>query len=124
MTLTAVVHTASFLRGTSLILFNAVLAASSKFFKEQMQAALLAQAKSLISRAIDRGVCETAIVQAILILVYWKEPSDKSAWIKIGVALRMAHQMRWHEPRKEALPMEEFAARRVLVSTAAAFPTK
>lgn len=81
------------------------------------------RSRAMLSRAIDTGRCETGIIQAILVMVYWKEPTDKSAWIKIGVAIRMAYQRGWHVQRREELPDDELAARQILVRRSIALGT-
>lgn len=50
----------------------------------------------LLSRATGAGECEISIVKAILVLVFWKDPTDKSAWIKIGTAIRLGYQLGLH----------------------------
>ena len=37
-----------------------------------------------------------SIIKAILVLVFWKNPTDKSAWIKIGTAIRLGYQIGLH----------------------------
>lgn len=37
-----------------------------------------------------------AIIKSLLILVFWKDPVDKSAWIKIGTAIRLGYQLGLH----------------------------
>lgn len=119
LSLTAV-HTIDHLR-TSSALFTTVLVAASKFVVSQTQhTTLLAHAESLINRATNAGECSTALVQSLLILVYYKGPTDRTAWLKIGIAIRLAYQMRWHDadPANRQLPADEHEARLVLVSIA------
>lgn len=70
----------------------------------------------MLSEAIDNGRCQIGVVQAILIMVYWKEPSDQSAWIKIRVAVAMGYQLGYHIPRAADLPTDAKRARSILVS--------
>lgn len=74
-----------------------MLAAAAKYFHKPLYLRLLAHAQKLLSSAIEQGQCDTGVIQAILILVYWKEPTDQSAWIKIGMAVRLGYQLGWHE---------------------------
>lgn len=108
-------HTLQYLRSTSTVLFCAVLAAASKMSRADLHAQLLSHAQTLLDRAITAGAANVGVVQAIMILVYWKKPADTSAWRKIGTALRIGYQLYWHIPRKQPLPEDEMAARRILV---------
>jgi hypothetical protein len=58
------------------------------------------------------------MVQSLLIAVFWKEVTDVSAWRKVGMAIRMGFQLRWHVKRTSELPKDEMAARVVIVSYA------
>lgn len=52
----------------------------------------------LLSRAINLGTCDIGIVKAIIIMVFWKDPTDKSAYVKIGIAIRLGFQLGLHLP--------------------------
>lgn len=43
-----------------------------------------------------------------------QEVEDGSAWLKIGIAIRLAYQLRLHNRRKGPLPADELEARMVL----------
>ncbi len=90
-------HTCGYLRERSSLVFSAVLAAAAKYFHKPLYPRLLSHAQKLLSNAIEQGVCSTGVVQALLILVYWKEPTDQSGWVRIGIAIRLAYQLGWHE---------------------------
>lgn len=109
------------MRDGSSLLFSAVLAASAQFFHKETYPRLLAHAQKLVSAAVEQGNCNIGLVQALLILVYWKQPTDQSAWIKIGMAVRLGYQLGWHLraakiPSPE-LPTGELEQREQLVST-------
>ncbi|KAL1410568.1 hypothetical protein Q8F55_004581 [Vanrija albida] len=112
------VHTYEYMRQRSTILLSAVLAASAKFFKRDVYPALLTHANTVASRAILSADESKALVQALLIQVYWKDPTDTSAWRKIGWAIRMGYQFHWHLPRKRPLPEDRQLALEILVSCA------
>jgi len=63
------------------------------------------------------GQGSVGIVQAILINVYTKEPSDGSAFVKIGVAVRMGYQLGWNQPRTQAIAIDDPDRRLILVRT-------
>jgi hypothetical protein len=112
------VHSMRYLRRSSTVLFSSVLAAASRFFRKDLHRRLLSHAQTVLDRALTSGASDIGIVQSLMILTYWKNPADTSAWRKIGMALRMGYQSLWHVPRRDALPEDEAAARQVLVSTA------
>lgn len=66
--------------------------------------------------------CDVFLVQSILVDVYWKDVKDLSAWRKIGSAIRMGYQMRWHKIRTSPLPRDRYEARLVLVRDFASGP--
>lgn len=115
-------HTLEYLRHSSSILFTAVLAVTSKFFRRELHEPLLAHAHSILNRAINKASCSTGIVQALMILVYWKAPSDRSGWLKIGMAARMGYQLGWHVIAHRVLPIDDQAARRLLVGAVNSIP--
>lgn len=59
-----------------------------------------------------------------MISVFWKAPTDTSAWVKLGLAIRLAYQLRLHQPRKrDPLPPDMAESRKVVVSVGVC-PTK
>ncbi|WVF68288.1 hypothetical protein IAT40_003053 [Kwoniella sp. CBS 6097] len=112
--LDAKLHTVQYLRSTSTVLFSTVLAMAARFGRSDLHSLLLSHAQTLLDRAITSGLSEVGVVQAIMILTYWKNPADTSAWRKIGIALRIGYQLYWHVPRTEPLPQDELAARKIL----------
>ncbi|GAA5934128.1 uncharacterized protein JCM15063_000562 [Sporobolomyces koalae] len=109
-------HTVSYVRQTSTVLFTSLLAVSAKFFRPDLYPTLLAHAKALTGQAMADGTASVAIVQSLFLLVYWKEPFDQNAWLKVGYAIRLAYQLHLHKERK--LPLadfkDEFEARLVM----------
>lgn len=105
------VHTLEYMRQTSPALFTAVLAASAKFFRQDLYKSLLSYAQQLVARGMADTVVEIGFVQAMLVLVYWKEPTDSSGWLRIGYAVRLGQQLRLHMPPPREWPTEEGAAR-------------
>nr|XP_018267465.1 uncharacterized protein I303_01452 [Kwoniella dejecticola CBS 10117]OBR89623.1 hypothetical protein I303_01452 [Kwoniella dejecticola CBS 10117] len=93
-----------------------VLAAACKFFRKDLYPRLIEHAQTLISREIDSGRCDVGIIQSLLILVCWKETTDRSAWVRIGVAIRLGYQHGWYKPSKRTLPSDVREARQLLVS--------
>jgi hypothetical protein len=110
------VHTFEYTRATSPPLTTAVLAAASTFTRRDLHPQLLNHIQTILNRAMSNGACDIGIVQSIIISVYWKAPTDRTAWMKIGWAVRMGYQMRWHHPWRTQLPADERELRMALVS--------
>ena len=108
-------HTVQYLSNTSSVLASGIMAVSARFVRPDIYSHLFSHFQTLLNRAIQDDVCDTSLVQSLLVAVYWKEVTDLSVWRKIGIALRMAYQMRWHVMRKGPLPQDERRARIVVV---------
>ncbi|GAA5894054.1 hypothetical protein JCM8208_002334 [Rhodotorula glutinis] len=108
-------HTADYVRSTSTVLFTAILTASAKFFRPDLYPQLLASAQQLVTRAMGGdGDPEIGLLQSLLILTYWKEPFDTSAWLRVGYAIRLGYQLGLHHKRRQPLPENEHEARVML----------
>ncbi|GAA5945842.1 hypothetical protein JCM3775_001903 [Rhodotorula graminis] len=108
-------HTADYVRTTSTVLFTAILTASAKFFRPDLYPQLLASAQQLVTRAMGGdGDPEIGLLQSLLILTYWKEPFDTSAWLRVGYAIRLGYQLGLHHKRRHPLPENEHEARVML----------
>lgn len=92
-----------YVRGTSAVLFSAILAAAAKFYRKDLYAVLLAHTQQLLNRALAESFYDISLVQAIGILVYWRETTDKSAFVKIGMAIRICYQLGLHFSQDSAL---------------------
>ncbi|PKK52099.1 hypothetical protein CI102_1968 [Trichoderma harzianum] len=90
-------HTFLYVRQKSSFLFTAVLAMSAKTFNPVMYNALYDHVQDLYTESFRNGAKSTEIVQAILILTYWKQPQDTRAWTSLGYAIRMCMDMGWHK---------------------------
>ncbi|EAU37376.1 predicted protein [Aspergillus terreus NIH2624] len=90
-------HSFQYIRRRSPFLLTTVLAASSKAFQSELYPSLHEHAEKLFSDCFRRGEKSTEIVQAILILTYWKEPNDTRAWTSVGLAIRIAMDLGWHK---------------------------
>lgn len=114
--ISTLVHTLDRVRSESPCLLSSMVAATSKFFRPDLHRTLMDHSLAIISRAVAAGACDTGLVQSLMIHVYWKAPTDRTAWMKLGMALRMAYQLRWHETQARQDGLEEVDLRRLLVS--------
>ena len=110
------VHTLRHLRENSTILLTAILAASAKFFHRTLRPALLSHAQTILSRSLLVGECSTGTIQALMLLSAWKEPTDRSSWVKMGIAIRLGYQLGLHVPRTGPLPIDQHQARLLMDS--------
>jgi len=108
------VHTMSYLRRTSSVLFSTVLASSSRFFRHDLHPTLLSHARTVLDRALQAGSTDIGVVQSLMLLTYWKDPEDTSGWMKVGMAIRLGYSLFWHIPRTDPLPDDEMEAREML----------
>jgi hypothetical protein len=90
-------HTLSYVRASSSFLFTAVLSAAAKLLHAPLYPALSTHAEDLFIKNFRNGSKSVEIVQAILILTYWKKPDDNRAWLSVGHAIRMAIELGWHQ---------------------------
>lgn len=107
-------HKVDYVRHTSAVLFTSILAVSAKFTRPDLYKPLLMSAKQLVGRGIIDCKVSVGLVQSILLQVYWKEPDDCSAWLRVGEAIRMGYQLHLHQHRTEPLPEDEIEARMVM----------
>lgn len=89
-------HTLHYVRQKSTFLFVVVLAAASKLLHSSLFPSLYSHAETLLLATFRRGSKSAEIIQAILILTYWKKPDDSRAWLSVGYAIRMAFELDWH----------------------------
>lgn len=96
--------------------------------------------KKLIAHALVEEVCTVEFIQALLVVSFWREPDDHSAWRNVGIAgepillsffcfqacntgakrhcwhaaVRLAYQLALHKPQSRPLPADPLLARAVL----------
>ncbi|KAL1304419.1 hypothetical protein AAFC00_003417 [Neodothiora populina] len=90
-------HTFDYVRRSSPFLLTAMLAASAKAFKSTSHSGLLNHAEDLLATCFRKGKKSVDIVQAILVLTYWKEPDDTRAWLSVGYVIRMCIELGLHK---------------------------
>jgi hypothetical protein len=90
-------HTFEYVRQESSFLFSAVLAVSAKILNPAIYPALKNHAESLSTESFRKGWKSPEVVQAMLIMTYWKELDDTRAWLTVGYAIRLAMELGWHK---------------------------
>ncbi|BEI81548.1 hypothetical protein CcaverHIS002_0207080 [Cutaneotrichosporon cavernicola] len=108
-------HTLGYMRATSPALLSAVLMCAAQFFRRDLYPSLRAHARSLTDRATSTGEVSVGTVQALMLMLAWKEPTDGTGGIKLAVAVRMGYQLGLHHPAP--LPADEDRAREIADGT-------
>lgn len=76
------------------ILLTAILYAAGLFFRPEIAGSLRSLAENYMARKMHSGDYDLTLVQAILVLVYWKHPNDRTTYQTIGVAARLSAELR------------------------------
>ncbi|KAI5296669.1 hypothetical protein KEM52_002076 [Ascosphaera acerosa] len=90
-------HTMRYIRTRSAFLFSALLCATAKFLAPDLHQRLYDHVESQLREIMPAGQKSTEIVQGILLMTYWKQPSDSRAWLLVGYAIRACIEMGWHQ---------------------------
>lgn len=98
-----ILHTFSYVQRKSAFLLSAILAASAKAFNPSLHASLREHAEEMFMKCFRTGKKSTEIIQAVLVLTYWKEPDDTRAWLSVGYVIRMCMELGWQKltPKSE-----------------------
>lgn len=89
---------------TSGTLLTAILYAAALFLRPEMASSLHGLAETYIARKMHSGDYDLTLIQAILVLVHWKHPDDRTAYQKMGMAVRLIHELRLHLPTDPTRP--------------------
>lgn len=92
-------HDFIYVRQKSAFLLTAVLTASAKAFHPVLYNKLYQHSQHLLVSVFRYGHKSVEVVQAILILTYWKEPHDNRVWTNVGYAIRISVELDWHRLR-------------------------
>ncbi|EFX05349.1 hypothetical protein CMQ_3418 [Grosmannia clavigera kw1407] len=84
-----VLHTFECVQQQSTLLFSSILSAAAKSFNPALYTRLHNHAETLLADSFRHGHKSTAVIQAIMINTYWKEPKDTRAWTALGYAIRL-----------------------------------
>ncbi|KAH9857745.1 fungal-specific transcription factor domain-containing protein [Lenzites betulinus] len=87
-------HSHEYVRSRSPFLFTAMLMACCKFFKPAIYPEVRRLAEQWSIFTFAEGIETVETVQALACMTYWKEPTDRRTWSYIGMACRMAVNLR------------------------------
>lgn len=88
----------------SMPLFTACIYAASRYFRPALSDQLFVLASNNIAKKVQNGDVDVPLIQALLVLVTWKAPSDRTSYIKLGLAVRLMYQLRLEFPT-EVVPL-------------------
>lgn len=87
-------HSAEYVRSRSPFLFTTMLMACCKFFCPISYPDVRRLAHEWSVYTFAEGTESVETVQALACMTYWKEPADRRTWMYIGMACRMAVNLR------------------------------
>lgn len=87
-------HSPAYVRSHSPFLFTTMLMACCKFFCPASYPAVRRLAHEWCVYTFAEGTESVETVQALACMTYWKEPADRRTWTYIGMACRMAVNLR------------------------------
>lgn len=90
-------HTFEHVRRTSPFLLTSLLSAAAKALNPALHLSLKDHVEKLFGCALRDGDKSPEVVQAILVLTYWKEADDTRAFVNVGMAIRIAMELGWHK---------------------------
>lgn len=64
---------------------------------------------------MTEGECYIELVQALCIMVYWKSPTDNTAFLKVGHAVRLGFQLNLHIFNRLPDSADDLLAKRMIV---------
>ena len=95
-------YTFNHVRNRSSALLSAICYASSKFFLKPLTDKLWTHCRGVLGRAVVDSECTLELVQMICVLVFWKKPTDRNAWLDVGIAVRMAQRLNLKQSSRQA----------------------
>ncbi len=99
-------HSPDYVRSHSPFLFTAMLMACCKFFNPSNYHAVRRLAEEWCVFTFAEGTESVETVQALACMTYWKEPTDRRTWSYIGMACRMAVNLRLNKYVGKRQPSE------------------
>ena len=95
-----------------------MLYAAARFWRPDLASICYDHLQTLLARSIIHGTFDIEFVQGVMISTFWREPRDRSAWVKTGLAIRVAQQLHLHLSLRERVADDAYQAKSLLVSLA------
>ncbi|KAF5338221.1 hypothetical protein D9758_012868 [Tetrapyrgos nigripes] len=106
--------TFEYVRAKSPLLFTAILTVAAKFEMQGKYPILLTFCQDLLAKTFIVGTSSLETIQAIRILISYRDHTDHSSYVKLGFCIRMAYDLSLDQPHKRPLPDDETRAREIL----------
>lgn len=107
-------HTISFCRSRSPLLFTAILTVATKVHLPPLFAPAYKYSKYLMGQAFESGQNDLELVQAIATLVFYQDATEEAGARRLAFAIRCAVELGLHKKGKRPLPEGEMEKRMVL----------
>lgn len=94
--LDASLHTIEHCRQNAPILFSTIISVASRFFQPQLHRQCHRIAKSILNLAAAEEICSMDHVQALILVITWKDPGDRTIMRKAVRAIGYAYELALH----------------------------
>lgn len=94
--LDASLHTPDYCRQNAPILFSTIVAVASRFFQPHLHRQCHRVAKAVLNLAAAQEVCSIDHVQALVLVITWKDPGDQTIVRKAARAMGYAYELGLH----------------------------
>jgi hypothetical protein len=75
----------------------------------------LAICEDMSTHEFRSGFCDIGTVQSVVLLAFWRQGNDTTAWAKFGHAIRLGFYLGLHKFAARPLPTDAAQARLILV---------
>ncbi|GAC96400.1 hypothetical protein PHSY_003980 [Pseudozyma hubeiensis SY62] len=89
-------HTMDYCRQNTPILFSAIISVASRFFSPQYHRQCHRVAKSILNLAAAEEICTIDHIQALILVITWKDPGDRTILRKAVRAIGYAYELGLH----------------------------
>ncbi|UTT94262.1 hypothetical protein NDA17_003756 [Ustilago hordei] len=94
--LDASLHTIEHCRQKAPILFSTIISIASRFFQPQLHRQCHCIAKSILNLAAAEEICSLDHIQALILVITWKDPGDRTITRKAVRAIGYAYELGLH----------------------------
>lgn len=94
--LDASLHTVEYCRQNAPILFSTIISVASRFFQPQLHRQCHRIAKSVLNLAAAEEICTLDHIQALICVITWKDPGDRTILRKANRAIGYAYELGLH----------------------------
>ncbi|KAH8085378.1 hypothetical protein HD553DRAFT_311146 [Filobasidium floriforme] len=107
-------HSPTYCRNSSGILFTSILTVAAKVTRPDLYPRLLAMCEEMSVNCFRTGSRDIGYIQSVILLAFWRQAHDSTAWIMFGHAIRLGFAIGLHRFARRPLPSDELQARLIL----------